>query len=321
MSVFGHLTKKQLSDYSLGSIAESALHEVGRHLLGCESCRAELPPPTPGQFRRALLNESTYENDELGQGERAGLFATLSNLTDAIRRQPTLAWTGAALLVLLGLSLMVVFNGSLRPTNNGDVARSFETNRSLPKLNVDEDKNPVQTEINVTVGGPPNSKLSGNNKQAPMSNVNRQPLTSSSQNLPVKKAISKLAAAQENIATTRGASSTCGDQKSIGFEFAATSESILLKWGKVPKAVKYHLYISDEEEILVDEYETSRETSYILKKTLDEGKVYKWKVVIELENGQTLIGVTQKFTSKDFQPSSKGTVKKLRAEIRCSSSN
>jgi hypothetical protein len=94
-----------------------------------------------------------------------------------------------------------------------------------------------------------------------------------------------------------------------------------LKWEKVPKAVKYHLYISDDEEILVDEYESSHQTSYVLKKILDKGKVYKWKVVIELENGRTMIGVSQKFTSTDFQPGQKGTVKRLSTEIRCSSIN
>jgi hypothetical protein len=123
------------------------------------------------------------------------------------------------------------------------------------------------------------------------------------------------------VSASRGVSPKCGDQTSIGFELGATNGTILLKWEKVPKAVKYHLYISDDEEILVDEYETSQETSYVLKKTLDKGKVYKWKVVIELENGQTLIGVSQKFTSKGFQPNQKGIMKRLNTEIRCSSIN
>jgi len=322
MRVFGHLTKKQLSDYSLGSIGESAIHEFGRHLLGCESCRAELPLPTSQQFRKALLNESILENDELVQDEPTGLVATVSTLINTLRHNPTLALTSAALLVLLGLSAMMLFNGTLRPNSDKDVARSYETDGPLPTFKENDNRRAVQTETNASLPGTANSKAPDSIKNFPTSKASRQALTANSQNRLIKKSADKLPSTeQENISATRGGSPTCGDQQTIGFEFAATSGSIVLKWEKVPKAIKYHLYISDEEEILVDEYETSKETSYFLKKTLDTGKVYKWKVVIQLENGQTMIGVSQKFTSKDFQPSSKGTLKRLSAEIRCSSSN
>jgi hypothetical protein len=322
MRSFEHLTRKQLSDYSMGSIGEATYHEAGKHLLVCETCRAELPPPTSLQFRRALLNESERENERIIRDEPSGLYATISTLIDTLRRKPTLAWTGVALLFLFGLSFLMLFNGSWQPNSDRDVARSFETDRPLPKFNEDENRRPVQKETNVSVGGTANPKLSESSNNLPISKENRQTLITSPSNRPVKKASGKLPATeQENVAAIRGGSSTCGDQKFIGFEFASTSGMILLKWEKVPKALKYHLYISDEEEILVDEYETSQETSYVLKKSLDKGKVYKWKVVIELENGQTMIGVSQKFTSRDFQPSQKGTVKRLNAEIRCSSTN
>jgi len=322
MRIFGHLTKEQLSDYSLGSIRGSALHEVGKHLLGCESCRSELPPPTSQQFRRALLNESEREIGEIVQDEPSGVYETISTLIYTLRRKPTLAWTGAALLILLGLSFLMVFNGSWQPNSDRDVARSFEHDASLPKFNEGEIRQPVQKETNESVPNTANPKLSDSSKDLSNLKENRKSPISSLPNRPEKKTNDKLPRAERaNVSASRGGSSKCGDQASIGFVLAATNGTILLKWEKVPKAVKYHLYISDDEEILVDEYETSQETSYVLKKTLDKGKVYKWKVVIELENGQTLIGVSQKFTSTDFQSSPKGTVKRLNTEIRCASIN
>ena len=68
----------------------------------------------------------------------------------------------------------------------------------------------------------------------------------------------------------------------IEYEFAGQGAGeVVLKWKKVDGATGYHVYISDDDEILVDEYETDQ-TSYVFKKPLDPEKNYIWKMVIEL---------------------------------------
>jgi hypothetical protein len=122
----------------------------------------------------------------------------------------------------------------------------------------------------------------------------------------------------ENISATRGVSAKCGEKKTIEVEFAVSKEILIFKWKAVPKATKYHLYISDDEEILIDEFETEAETSFVLKKTLDPLKTYKWKLVVTLENGNTLVSDSQTFTMKNFQTNQKKIEMKRNSETRCS---
>lgn len=110
----------------------------------------------------------------------------------------------------------------------------------------------------------------------------------------------------------------CDNQPAIDLTVEASNEKVVLKWKKVPKAAKYHLYISDEEEILIDEYETGQGTSYALTKPLDPAKTYQWKVIITLENGETVIGDARKFTVKELKSNPKKSERKGKSEIRCS---
>ena len=322
MRSFEHLTRKQLSDYSLGSTGETAIREIGKHLIGCESCRAQLPPPTRVQFRNALLFEVGSENRDLAVNEPHRLIEIFDALIHPLRPKNVLVLAGAALLVFLSTSFLLLLNRSGQPQIDNEIARSVENESPGSKIRQDGIVEPAPNPTNDSGSHSSNPKDSDGSKALLTSNVNRQSRNNSPSNSLEKKAHNQAPDAERgNVSTSRGGSSPCGDQKSLGFEFVPSSGTVLLKWEKVPKAVKYRLYISDDEEILVDEYETSEQTSYVLKKPLDNGKVYKWKVVIELENGRTLVGVSQKFTSKNFQLSQKGTVKRQNTEIRCSASN
>jgi hypothetical protein len=111
--------------------------------------------------------------------------------------------------------------------------------------------------------------------------------------------------APDNISSTRGGGvpADCSSETPVETEIGLSGEAVTLKWQKVPHAVKYHLYISDDEEILIDEYETERETSYTFKKPLDAAKTYRWKVVVTTEDGKTIAGDSQKFTVKSLRQS------------------
>ena len=319
MRSFEHLTRKQLSDYSLGSTGKRALREIGTHLIGCETCRAELPPPTPVQFLNAVLFEAS-ENEEIVVNEPHGLVETFAALIYPLRQKRVFMLTGAALLVLLATSFLLLLNKPGQPRI--DFARSVENESLEPKFRQDEIVALIQNTTNDSGSNSAHPQASDGNKTMLIANLNIKNRTISPPNSFEKKSRNQISGAERgNISTSRGGSSPCGDQRSIGFEYVQRSGEVVLKWEKVPKAVKYHLYISDDEEILIDEFETSDQTSYLLKKSFDNGTVYKWKVVIELENGRTLIGVSQKFTSEDLQPKQKGIKKRLNTEIRCSSHN
>jgi hypothetical protein len=128
---------------------------------------------------------------------------------------------------------------------------------------------------------------------------------------------------KENIALTRGsgASSECGNQPAIDLSVEKGGEKILLKWKKLPNAAKYHLYVSDDEEILIDEYVTTEGTSYALTKLLDPAKTYQWKVAITLKNGNTVIGDSQKFTVKEIRQNLKKSEKNKKFFVRCTANN
>src|SRR5205085_73706 len=123
------------------------------------------------------------------------------------------------------------------------------------------------------------------------------------------------------VSTTRGGKAECSEEKSIELEFSAVKEDLVFKWKKVPNAAKYHLYISDDDEILIDEFETEGETSFILRKPLDTLKTYKWKILITLDNGKTVVSPYNKFTVREYETNRLKQEKKMNAEIRCTGNN
>jgi hypothetical protein len=124
-------------------------------------------------------------------------------------------------------------------------------------------------------------------------------------------------AIKRTISPTRGSIAPCTVGRTIEMELGSQKSDLILRWKRVPKAAKYHLYVSDDNEILIDEFETEQDTSYVLKKPLDPSKSYKWKIVITLENGERLYADAQKFSAKDFQSSLNGYKTNARSNTRC----
>lgn len=116
--------------------------------------------------------------------------------------------------------------------------------------------------------------------------------------------------------TTRGAGQvTKCSEEPIEAGIESSPEQIRFRWEKLPHVVKYHLYISDDSQILLEEFETETETSYVLKQRLETGKTYKWKIVATLADGRMIFGNSNPFTfgkkmKKDlFQKKGKGVVR------------
>lgn len=73
-----HLTTQQLSDYSTDRLEGEEENEVGRHLLMCEQCRRQMPPPTAEQISRAIFGN--VKDDSKFTEE--GISSTAANWRD-----------------------------------------------------------------------------------------------------------------------------------------------------------------------------------------------------------------------------------------------
>ena len=296
MNAIEHLNKSQITGYYSGAFGDGELREIGRHLLRCSVCRDLLPSPAFKDFRAAL----TTERDDLEMAfPRQPVYRSYIQFLAHSR----LAWSAAALVLLLSLSFIWLVISRERTS---EIAKT------------------VDREIPVTVPG-----FNGSEERKislPESNLNKPP--SVSRNEPGTQGGSKkkhdrtLTTQKTNrelrVALTRGTEAKCGTEASLEMELGRVANSLVLKWKEFPQAAKDHIYISDDNEILIDEFETAKQTYYILNKPLDPSKSYKWKIVITLENGQTISADSKTFTSKDFQSTQNTLHTKRKAEVRCS---
>lgn len=319
-----HLTETQLSDY-LGNPAldREAKHRIGRHLLQCDFCLKRLPTPTPEQFWAALMTDE--DDDSLDEGTT--LAARLNLIVQSLKQPKLFAISAAALAILLFFSAFIWLNAAKSSETEKEVAQNFEPAQSVFNQNGDEQINPPTSFPTVESSNPAlTTATSGIITKADSPATNNTPKhnlktafrTDFNVKTPVK---SPQEAEKPNISSTRGGSSVlpkCVGTVAVETTTGLNGEAVTLKWKKVPKAAKYHLYVSDDEEILIDEYETAQETIYVLKKPLDAQKTYKWKVVVTLEKGDTVIGDSRKFTVKELRLNQKKSEKKEKSEIRCS---
>ena len=283
MTNFKHLTQFELSAYQSDTLEKTARHEIGKHLLMCSDCRKSLPLPSVEKFWSAIMTEN--EPDENSRGKESGYrIAKLFNALPALIGRPDrLVLSGGALVVFLSLATLLWVNFG-----------KSESEREISKIFI-EDKDLRITRPIITPGV---SDQASNNQPA-ISRTDRRIMLPSEKKMRTLPSEAKLdlkprnnsdpaakrkSVDQSNISSTRGAVlPPCEANSFFGGQAFPDGKNIILKWEKVANAAKYHLYISDEEEILIDEFETSEATSYILKKTLVAGKIYKWKVIVDLE--------------------------------------
>lgn len=309
-----HLTKSQIAGYRTGAFDTLKKREIGRHLLKCASCRRSLPPPTFDDFWNAVMNEQEIEQNATSEEMETSRHSILSYFPQIFGQFSSLAWGGAALVIILSCSILLWVNSA---DSSREVVQTFD-NELNSELNF---PSPVQTPIKenltsrtdsnraVVVPTPKNLK-----PDTPKPKISQNTLNQDSKKPNLKQP-------GQTISATRGISAKCSESREVEIELSLSKENLVFKWKKVPKAVKYHLYISDDEEILIDEYETETETTFVLNRKLDPLKTYKWKIIITLENGQTIPGPSNKFTVKDFQTKQMKSEKTRNADVRCSENN
>ena len=320
-----HLTKDQITGYRAGAFDARESREIGRHLLKCECCRKSLPAPTFDDFWKAVMTEREDEQTSESEKPEFSRYSIVSAMPKVFGQFRGFAWSGAALIVLFSFSLLIWLNTERQSSEEREIAQTFHSNST--------ESNPAHVESDEQIFPLPEQN-SRNNKEvfSPDSNrpaSSKSPQSSVRQNnlkLPLQKDGSRNSVRKvpkdepNNISTTRGGVLTvnCGSETPVETEIGSSGEAITLRWKKIPNAVKYHLYVSDDEEILIDEYETELETSYVLKKPLDAAKTYQWKIIVTTEDGKTIVGDSQKFTIKSLQLNRNKFKKNQKPQIRCS---
>lgn len=311
-----HLTRNQIAAFSAGSLAASESRCIGGHLIRCAECRGLLPLPDPRKFWTAVMGEDGSQESQANDESVYSVPPYIRTIGGFFTKPSGLAWSGGALVVTLGLALVLLFSASNGPGVESEVARSFESESpiSIPRLDEAKEPNvvlPDQPDGTNREDQPPDRALSG--QRSPRRRV-KQTSKSSSDN---RGAPARLVS--DAVSRIRGEISKCGTESTLGMALEYVEPDLVLRWQRVQNAVKYHLYISDDEEILIDEFETENSTSYLLKKHLDPKRSYKWKLIITLENGQVIVADSQKFTSEDIRSIQKRVLgKQQRSVTRCS---
>ncbi len=294
MTNIKHLTNNQLIAYHDGSLEEHESHKVGNHLLKCPECRKRLPLPSVEKFLSALLTDNEPDEKPIDENSR---FSFFSGITSLWNLNSSLAFGCAAIVMLSSISVFIWLNNS---NPSMDVVQSFEVTDNFKAEIEIPSVNQPPTSANRDNSSNVKSIVSNSIQKKQNENLTKSPIT---QKKVSREVVQKTPTDKSNkvFSATRGVSAKCGENREIEVELLSSKENLVFKWKKVPKAAKYHLYISDDEEILIDEFETESETTFILNKKLNPLKTYKWKIIITLENGQTIPGPSNKFTVKDFQ--------------------
>lgn len=309
-----HLTRNQIAAFSAGSLAANESRSVGGHLIRCVECRGLLPLPDPGKFWTAVMGENGSQESQANDKSVYSIPPYIQAVRGFFTKPSGLAWSGGALVVILGLALVLLFSASNEPSVESEVAKSFEIDPVFTPSH-DQAKEP-----NVVVRD--HAKENDDKDRPPDRALTDQRLPGSRpmRNSKMSRNISESSAkpVSGNISPTRGAASKCGTGRSFEMELRYVETDVVLRWQRVPNAAKYHLYVSDNDEILIAEFESERDTSYVLKKPLDPSKTYNWKIVITLESGQTFYADAQKFSAKDVVQSYQKVHKsKARSNTRC----
>lgn len=310
MKNFKHLIQQEILAFAKDSLPQREANEIGKHLLQCEICRKLLPLPSVEQFWAAITTEIEPKNEPLTEKSKLNLVSIFSAFSSFLKLQSGLLWGGAVLLIIFSFSFLVWLNVA---DSSREVVQKFD-NESGSELHF-----PILT-LTPTNENPASSANSNRAIVNPTPKISKREVKPKIVQPNSRQDFIKpnLREKKENISAIRGGSANCNEEKNIALEFSGGKDNFVFKWKKVPKAVKYHLYISDDEEILIDEFETASETSFVLKKALDPLKTYKWKLIVTLENGNKVIGASQKFTIKNFQINQMKPEKRNNSEVRCS---
>lgn len=294
-----HISASDVSAYRADTTTFRSI-EIGRHLLVCKECRAKLPSVSPNEFRACLANSNDLYLVSDDAHKPAFLsfpkFTTLSRVVSFA----TLA------IVLVGGIYFARLNRTTEDT------RSIAKNETAPGASNTESGFP-----NPPKADPNRSKII-----TPANNTNERDISKRVITGPApKRPGNSERQATSRTTETRGTENPCSSGAVLNLESGASSNEIFLKWDAVKSADSYEVFISDLDENLLDHFQSKTQNFYQKTMTLDEGKTYRWKLIITLKNGSRIVGPAQdlKASSIEDQTRPGGNSRKERAsfEVRC----
>lgn len=318
-----HLDISEIAAFGTGPRSEQC-DETLRHLLKCRDCRNLLPMPTAKEFWRSVLEDRARSQAEERTDSPLSRIVSLSQgfgRLDAFLR-PTRSGAFAVMLFLAvaGFSMLLMFGP---PDQTGEDTVSQVKDTYIPAYRSEE------TPVTSNVEGPTNADTGAESRVeiSKSSRLSRERQVESKRSvvisgkrksrLPVNSAIKSMKRSE-----TRGSGTSCGENSTVGFVIDSTGSGPRLHWGKVPGANSYTVYLSDLDERLIDQFETESATSYVSSAKLEPETTYKWKLVVSLKGGRTILATSQNFRPVDLQENKRGTSitlrKKRAASVRCS---
>lgn len=302
-----HLSAAEVAIFREDSFSSRSI-EIGRHLLTCRECRAKLPAVTPQEFRECVLGADGSRLDESEQEHRFFVFPILSFAR-------VTAFAGFAILLVAGIYFVgtdrfgsfetsVVKNEEYAAA--GERSPVVETTATAPTLLTEKEQLPIKRVIGPGIDSDRRRSSRKNDERTIVGVAAREP--------------------KVRNAETRGNEEPCSAGATINVESKSDGNGVFLKWNAVKGAQSYAVYISDLEERLVDRFETRNGTSYTSRANFERSIVYKWRLIITLKSGETVVGDSQKLLldelklNKNSQRSSR-THTRSEMNIRCSEKN
>lgn len=293
-----HLQLSSIVAFREGILSRREHDETSRHLLQCSDCRSLLPLPTPKEIWKCVLVER--EDDSNAESfnllTHKGLFSQLRSFFLSGFVTPTgqsAIFASVLFLVLSGFVLLLLFN---RPSaTESNLVAVASNGPDIPDI-----ENPAGVSWPEFDRGPhgETGSLPDDPKRGDSSHTSK---TSDGMRSPRKwnrKTVPRTSSDNKGIAQraeTRGLGSPCGGRESIGLETRRAENSIRLSWEKVDGAVSYMVFVSDLDEKLIDQFETSDQTAYTVATVLERDVIYRWKLIVTLKNGERIVGEAQNF--------------------------
>lgn len=322
--------------------------KIALHLKECETCRAQIPPFTITDLRHALdgatenqafyeaeaksLSQVSFENDSpssIARQQKRGYFLPLAASTAAVLLLAALILNFGAIIK----SKTVAEENSRQ--DNQLAALNDENQYEKPEiLNVESEngiedraannppkieaklKNPVQVKSNTKLTRhslEPKQSSPGEN-QTKQARPGRSTINGTHKlELPYSESRSL---PEANLRINAKAVCLNLTANLLNLE-TLVDETPTFRWQSIPQAVKYHLYLSDLDLNLIDEFETESETSYQTKTQLKPNTIYQWRMIATLKTGQSLILEPVRFSINQPDKNQKKILKKQINQLRC----
>lgn len=288
-----HFSDNEILAFLKGEPSLKYRLKMSEHFRICEDCKSKVLQANPNIL---LQTVSTYlrTNEE---PEEKTFFSTINALIPI----------GVMSVLLAGTLFYVLFVGVKSDVSDALLTKNTDssgTSSVSSDISVNENTEPVYPDSNTTKTQEIIDKSnysSRNNISEVLPKANNFVPKAKKILIPkteTKSKINKIDDLSDSdkiiLAKSRSANNNpeCKSENNLITDVEPFSEKVdkqpTFRWKSIPNAVKYNLYISDSSQVLIEEAETEKETTYTLKKTLEQNKSYKWIVIATMPDGETI---------------------------------